>query len=133
MHELAISQAIIDTALRHADGRRLTSVHVRVGSLRQVVPDSLAFYFEIVARDTACDSARLDLEPVAALLRCPDCGDEWDPAPPPLAGHGALPAPGLPPVPSFRCPRCATPGQVLRGDELEVEWIEVDEAVGASP
>ena len=52
MHELSISSAIVDTAMRHAGGRRVTAVDVRVGALRQVVPDSLAFYFEIVSRDT---------------------------------------------------------------------------------
>lgn len=133
MHELAISQAIVDTALRHADGRSITGVRVRVGSLRQVVPDSLSFYFEIVARDTVCDGAQLDFEPVAALLRCPECGEEWDPAPPPLASHGSIPAEGLPPLPSFRCPECAAPGEVLAGGELEVEWIEVEEAAAARP
>ena len=127
MHELSISQAILDTALRHAQGRRVSIVHVRVGSLRQVVPDSLSFYFEIVTRDTACDGARLDLEPVAALLRCDGCGREWDPAPPPLATHGEIPADGLPPVPSFRCAECGEPGTVLAGAELEVEWIEVED------
>jgi hydrogenase nickel incorporation protein HypA/HybF len=133
VHELAISQAIVDTALRHANGRRITGVHVRAGSLRQVVPDSLAFYFEIVARDTTCEGARLELEAEAALLRCPRCNEEWDPAPPPLATHGELPASELPPLPSFRCPACATPGEVLRGGELDVEWIEIEDAVAAEP
>ena len=54
MHELSISSAIVDTALRHAGGRRVTSVALRVGALRQVVPESLKFYFEIVGRDTLC-------------------------------------------------------------------------------
>ena len=76
---------------------------MRIGALRQVVPDSLAFYFGIVARDTVCEGARLELELVAALLRCPDCEREWDPAPP--ASHGARRGPRLP---SFRCPTCGT-------------------------
>ena len=49
VHELSLAGAVIDTATRHADGRRVTAVHLRVGHLRQVVPDSLAFYFEHVA------------------------------------------------------------------------------------
>jgi hydrogenase nickel incorporation protein HypA/HybF len=134
MHELALSRAIIDAALRHADGHRISAVHVRVGSLRQVVPESLAFYFEIVARETACEEARLELEPVSALLRCVECGQEWDPAPAPLAVHGALPGDGLSPsLTSFACADCGGAGEVLAGGELEVEWIEVDDstAVGA--
>ena len=39
---------------------------MRVGRLRQVVPDSLRFYFEIVARDTVCEDARLELDEIEA-------------------------------------------------------------------
>ncbi len=127
MHELALSRAIVDAALRHGEGRRVATVHVRVGSLRQVVPDSLAFYLELVARGTACEDARFELESVAALLRCPGCKREWDPAPPPLAFHEAMPAGALPPIPAFACPHCGAGGEVLAGEQLEIEWIEVDE------
>ena len=152
MHELSISSAIVDTALRHAAGRRVTEVSVQVGALRQVVPDSLAFYFEIVARDTACDGARLELELIRAWMRCPTCGHEWDPAPPPLEsgashqaaqqrhgsadasqaarrGYASLGHEALAPVlPAFRCPACErAETEVVRGGELEVESIEVSE------
>ncbi len=128
MHELSISQAIVDTALRHADGRRVTVIDVRLGRLRQVVPDSLAFYFEIVARDGDCEGAELRIEHVDSQLRCPACWCEWDPAPPPLATHGDTVAGAFPALPSFRCPTCAEPGEVLTGGELAVESIEVSEA-----
>ena len=77
MHELSVSAAVVDTAVRHAAGRKVTSVHLRVGALRQVVPDSLAFYFEIVSRETVCEGARLEQELVAACLRCEECETEW--------------------------------------------------------
>ena len=79
MHELSISSAIVDTVERHAEGRRVTVVSLRLGRMRQVVPDSLAFYFEIVARDSVCEGARLDQQLIDALLRCRGCGAEWDP------------------------------------------------------
>ncbi|MGE5281701.1 MAG: hydrogenase maturation nickel metallochaperone HypA, partial [Chloroflexota bacterium] len=62
MHELALSRAIVDAALRHAEGRPVERVHVRLGDLRQASPGSLAFYFEIVARDTDCEGAELEIE-----------------------------------------------------------------------
>ena len=111
MHELSVASAVIDTATRHADGRPVTVVAVRVGGLRQVVPDSLRFYFEIVSRDTVCAGARLELIEVDPRLHCADCGREWE----------AL-------YPGFRCPDCAS-GEVtvVGGEELQVEYIEVEE------
>ena len=131
MHELSLSSAIVDTVLRHADGRKVSVVSMRIGSLRQVVPESLLFYFEIVGRDTVCDGARLDLELLGALMHCDSCGSEWDPAPPPLefdpSGVLAPAAGGLPGIPSFRCPDCGQGSDhVLRGDEFEVESIDVE-------
>ena len=111
MHELSLAGAIIDTVERHAAGRRVTAVHLRVGHLRQVVASSLQFYFEHVARGTVCEGARLEQELVPARLRC-GCGHEWD-----LDG-----------VAVFRCPVCdgADTG-VVSGEEFLVESIDVTE------
>ena len=76
MHELAISSAVLESVLRHADGRRVTSVKLRVGYLRQVVPDSLAFYWDIVTRDGPCEGSVLEQEPIAARLECTVCARE---------------------------------------------------------
>jgi len=123
MHELALSRAIVEAALRHAEGRRVTVVRVRVGALRQVVRESLRFNFEIVTRDTACDGARLELELIAAQLRCASCGRSWNPAPRPATEIGQLVTP-----PSFRCPECgAGDADVVGGQELEIESIDVEE------
>ena len=51
MHELSLSTAIVDTVLRHAAGRRVRVVSLRVGALRQVVPDSLTFAWEVLTQD----------------------------------------------------------------------------------
>lgn len=123
MHELSISSAVVETVLRHAAGRRVTAVHLRVGALRQVVPSSLRFYFEITGRDTLCEGAELELELVGALMRCAECGCEWDPEPKPADGHEADPELLLP---RFRCPGCEAAGaEVVAGDELLVDSIDV--------
>ena len=57
MHELSIAQAIVEVATRHASGRRVVKVEVRVGHLRQVVPDSLDFAFSLIAQGSALDGA----------------------------------------------------------------------------
>ncbi len=109
MHEFSIASAVVDTAVRHADGRRVTLVSVRCGRLRQVVPDSLEFAFGILSRETLCESARLEQEVVPARLRCGACDDEFEID-----------------LPVFRCASCAsTDVEVLTGEELEVESIEI--------
>jgi hydrogenase nickel incorporation protein HypA/HybF len=124
MHELSVSSAIVDTVLKYAEGRRVTVVSLRLGKLRQVVPESLSFYFDIVGRDTLCEGAVLELEMIDALMACDECGHEWDPAPQPE--HGEIVGGELL-MPQFRCPACQAAGAaVIRGDELEVESIDVE-------
>jgi hydrogenase nickel incorporation protein HypA/HybF len=111
VHEMSIASAIAATAERHAAGRRVLSVDVRVGHLRQVVVDSLHFAFGIVTRETVLDGARLVVEVVPARLCCTECAHEWEVA-----------------MPAFRCPEClAADVTVLSGEELEVESIEVEQ------
>lgn len=128
MHELSLSSAIVDTVVRHAEGRRVSNVEMRIGRLRQVVPDSLSFYFEIVSRDTLAEGADLELEMVDALMRCDSCSHEWDPAPPPATEESQVMV-----LPQFRCPECSEAGaEVVSGEEFEVESIIVDDAAPAA-
>jgi hydrogenase nickel incorporation protein HypA/HybF len=115
MHELSIATAVLNTAVKHADDRPVSRVALRVGAMRQVVPDSLLFYWDIVARDSPCEGAALDIEQVATRLRCRDCVREWSPQ-----------------IPAFRCPDCGSAAvDVTAGEELEVEYIEVEEQEAA--
>jgi hydrogenase nickel incorporation protein HypA/HybF len=115
MHELSVASAVLNTALKHADGRPVEVVAMRVGALRQVVPESLRFYWEIVARDTICEEARLELREIDARLQCEDCGHEWEPQ-----------------IPAFRCPICTSAAvAVSAGEELEIDYLEVREPVHA--
>jgi hydrogenase nickel incorporation protein HypA/HybF len=113
MHELSLSGAIVNTVVKHADGRPVSVVNLRVGALRQVVPDTLEFYFGFVAKGTVCAGARLEQELIPARLRCAECTHEWEID-----------------LPVFMCPRCgpAAKVEVASGNEFEVESIEIEEA-----
>jgi hydrogenase nickel incorporation protein HypA/HybF len=76
VHELAIAESVVRIAERHADGRRVTKVYLKVGHLRQVVPSALAFGFELVAQETPVEGAELVLEEVPATGTCRVCGSE---------------------------------------------------------
>lgn len=113
MHELSLSGAIVNTVEKHAAGRRVSVVSMRIGALRQVVPDTLEFYFGFVSEGTVCEGARLEQELIPARLRCASCEREWEIE-----------------VPVFMCPGCGAGGrvEVASGDEFCVESIEVEEA-----
>jgi hydrogenase nickel incorporation protein HypA/HybF len=111
VHELSLAGAIVNTAVKHAAGRPVSVVSLRVGRLRQVVPDTLEFYFAFVARDTLCEGARLEQEVVPAVLACAACERDWEIE-----------------FPDFRCPTCGRGGvEVVTGNEFEVESIDVEE------
>ena len=114
MHELSLAEAVVDIASRHAGGRRVARVELRVGHLRQVVPSALAFAFELVADGT-----------VARGRRAGDRG-----------GARRGPVPGLRAESAFSgfplvCARCGSwDVEVLRGEELLVDALElVEEAL----
>jgi hydrogenase nickel incorporation protein HypA/HybF len=109
VHELSIAQAIVDVAARHAGGRRVERVQVRIGHLRQVVPSALAFSFELCAHGTAVDGAVLEIEHVPVGAVCRSCGADSELDGFPLA-----------------CPACGGVAvDVVRGEELQVESLEL--------
>jgi len=111
MHEFDLSSAIVQTVNKHAQGRRVTHVTLRIGRLRQVVLKTLEFYVAIVGRDTPCEGATLEIIDVPAVLVCRSCRDEWEIE-----------------IPAFICPACG-PGavEVKTGEEFMVESIEVED------
>ncbi|MGH2918542.1 MAG: hydrogenase maturation nickel metallochaperone HypA [Solirubrobacteraceae bacterium] len=116
MHEFDLSSAIVATVRKHSHGRRVTHVTLRIGRLRQVVKDTLEFYFAIVGKDTECEGATLEIVDIPAALRCNNCKREWEIE-----------------IPAFICGDCG-PGavEVVSGEEFMVESIEVEDEEDAA-
>ncbi len=77
MHEMAITQSVVDAVCEHAAGRRVHSVRLQVGALCGVVADSMEFCFELATEGTVADGARLDLDMQPGSARCRTCGAEF--------------------------------------------------------
>ena len=113
MHELSIAEAIVEVAERHAAGRRVYSVDVKVGHLRQIVPNALAFAFELTAKGTCLEGAELRIEQVPAAGHCRACGAETV-----LEGFPLM------------CAACsALDVEVTAGEELLVNSLELEETM----
>lgn len=115
MHELSLADAVVAIARDHARGRRVRAVEVKVGRLRQVVPDALEFAFELVAAGTEVEGAELRVEHVPVRVRCARCAAENE-------------APEFP----LACAACGgLDVEVVAGDELLVESLEIEEELAA--
>lgn len=112
MHELALAQEIVAMVGRHvpaAQAPRVRSVHVRIGELAGVVPDSLEFCFSAVVAGTVWESAALVMTRVPAEACCLDCAATF-PTQAPGAG----------------CPACGSRFvRMTQGQELHVDAVEL--------
>jgi len=110
VHERSLCEAIAGAVRPYAEGRHVDVVHVRIGALRQVVPESLSFCWTLVRDYEDLPDAELELEFVTAEVQCRSCGDrsaitsQW----------------------SLVCPRCESADvEVLRGNEFLVTSLDV--------
>ena len=110
MHELSITQGVVEICAEKAAGRRVIAVVLEIGVLSGVVPEAVEFAFEVCSSGTPLEGARLDIERVAARGRCRSCGAEF-------------------PVQTYYdpCPACTLYGaELLSGEELRVRELEVE-------
>ena len=116
MHELSIAEAVVAIVDRHAGERTVRRVELKVGHLRQVVPDALTFAFQLLTDGTRHEGAELAIEEVPARGRCRACGAEttmsWFP---------------------LQCAECGgLDVELLAGEELLVDALELDDDVLAT-
>ncbi len=74
MHELSVCASIADAVRARAGDREVVSVQLRIGYLRQFVPDTLVFCWEMVCDNTPLAGSRLEIEHIPAEVECADCG-----------------------------------------------------------
>jgi hydrogenase nickel incorporation protein HypA/HybF len=114
MHELSITESILEIALRHAQqakARRVNDLYLVIGQLSSVVDDSVQFYWDIVSKDTIAEGACLHFRRIPAAMTCLKCGTRYAPDGRNLA-----------------CPKCqSTHVKVTAGDEFFMESMDIDE------
>jgi hydrogenase nickel incorporation protein HypA/HybF len=113
MHELSVTQSLLEIALRHAEGagaRRITRLNLVIGELASIVDDSVQFYWDIVSQGTIAEGAELHFERVPGALRCLSCSHTF-----PLDGR------------DYTCPACGERQVVVvGGGDFRLESIEVE-------
>jgi hydrogenase nickel incorporation protein HypA/HybF len=107
MHELGLTQEILDIVLQRAQERKVRRVVLEIGRLSCVLPDAIRFCFDLCAAGTMADGAELEIVEPPGRGRCRQCGDE-------LALHAAF----------TRCACGSSDIEWLSGEELKIKAME---------
>jgi hydrogenase nickel incorporation protein HypA/HybF len=113
MHEMAVTQSILDIAVEHArraGAARILQINLVIGEMSGIVDDSVQFYFDFLSQDTLAQNAKLVFDRRPAVYRCRECEATFKPE-------------GL----NWDCPLCgALAFEVVSGREFQIDSIEVD-------
>ncbi len=74
MHEISMCESIYEIVDRTAAGRPVTVIHLQVGQLGQVVPETLTYCWTVVSYQTRLAGSKLVVDTVPVTLRCLNCG-----------------------------------------------------------
>ena len=115
MHEMSVAQSILSIVtqeLANHDVGRLDTVVVKAGRLAGIVPDALDFAWEVLTKEGQYDGSRLVIEEVPLVLKCSECGCEFE-------SDTTMLHP---------CPQCGEElgHAVLSGREMYIEKIEAE-------
>ena len=114
MHELSITQGLLEITLRHAKdagANRVVNINLVMGQLSSVVDESVQFYWDIIAKGTLAESATLTFERVPASFRCLTCSEPF------LLTEQV----------DYLCPHCGSESvEVTGGDDMRLESIDVE-------
>jgi len=112
MHELAVTESVLEIACRHAEeaqAKKVTDIYLGIGRLSRIVDDSVQFYWDVISKETLCEGAKLHFKRIPAEMICLDCdtrytlNDELSP-----------------------CPNCSSANiRVVSGDEFNLDSIEI--------
>ncbi|NWF95363.1 MAG: hydrogenase maturation nickel metallochaperone HypA [Candidatus Thorarchaeota archaeon] len=81
MHEFSAALSIVEAALDAAKAhqvKRIKAVNIEVGEFTFLVPEQLAFNFEIASKDTIMEGAELHIKRTKGRLKCQECGFEGE-------------------------------------------------------
>lgn len=113
MHELAVTQNLLDLALSEAGkvkAKKISRISLVIGEMSGVVDESVRFYFGFLSKGTTAEGATLIFKKKETLARCQNCGREF--------AVREL---------NWVCPDCGCMRlEVISGDELFLESMEVE-------
>ncbi|MEX2143269.1 MAG: hydrogenase maturation nickel metallochaperone HypA [Anaerolineales bacterium] len=119
MHELSVTQALLDLVVQRAataQAARVTDIYIEIGDLASYVDESIQFYWDIISAGTAAKGARLHFERIPLTMHCTACEKSFQP-------DGK----------TFNCPGCGSEKvRVMSGEEFRLVGLDVERAAQPS-
>jgi len=81
MHELQITERILEVVLKHAgpqDVTRIVRIHLRIGALSDLEDEWIQHYFDYLSRGTVAENAQLAITRAPAVVRCHSCSCSFE-------------------------------------------------------
>lgn len=114
MHELPITESILEISLRHANlagAKKITQIYLVIGQLSSIIDESVQFYWDIIAKDTIAQGAQLSFTRIQSEFRCQSCQAVFHPD-----------------DETYQCPACGSSQvEITAGKEFYIEAIEVEQ------
>ncbi len=81
MHELQVTERILDIVLRHAQANgasRIISIQLKIGELSDLENEWIQKYFDHLSKDTIAKNAKLRIERIPVVMKCDDCEHSFE-------------------------------------------------------
>jgi hydrogenase nickel incorporation protein HypA/HybF len=110
MHELSVTQSVLDITIKNAGTRKIKQINLVVGQFSSIVDDSVQFYWDIISKDTSAEGSLLHFDRIPGEMTCQNCGCVFQPT-----------------DETFDCPSCSSPSvKITKGEEFQVGSIDVE-------
>ena len=113
MHELSVTENILEIALRHAEtaeAKQIKDLYIVIGDLSSIIDDSVQFYWDILTKNTIAEESILHFRRIPTQLECKNCDQVYQPN-------------GM----NLACPSCkGTQINIISGNEFYLESINIE-------
>jgi hydrogenase nickel incorporation protein HypA/HybF len=113
MHELSISQQILDIAIDKAkkvNAHTIKNINLVIGEITGILDECVQFYFNFISRDTIACGDILSFHRIPLQVKCRACGNRYFPS-----------------QEQWLCPQCQQwDVEITGGKEFYINSIEVD-------
>ena len=113
MHELSVTESLLEIALRHAhaaQAKRINTLYLVIGNLSSIVDDSIQFYWDIMTKGTLAEGAQLIFQRIPTEMICLDCHHRYTPEKEDMA-----------------CQSCGSIHvKIIAGEEFQLEALDIE-------